>query len=194
MRITSSGYGGWLAVLVVGTAIGWWVGRDHRLRWTAAWQREVDSLTYIVREQQAVLAVQRGKSDTAAVRVRRQATASHSAALQVQEAVDTARAVLRDSTANVAQLRATLEATSASASQLAEQVLTYEATLDTLLTAHLAERQAASDQMVTMQAVIDRQADALQDGCRPNFLGRCPTRWQAFGLGIVVAAIAVLTF
>lgn len=192
MRITSNG---WLAVVFcVGAAIGYYGGTKQRTAWDGAWRREVDSLTAVIDEQRTLLAVKRGATDTAAVKARRTATASHSTALETLEAVDTARAVLSDSGANVAQFRASLEATTASAARLAEQVLTYEAVLDTLLTAHLAERQAASNQMATMQAVIDAQARALEDGCRPSFFGRCPTRWQAFGAGIVVAAIAVLTF
>ena len=157
------------------------------------WQRRVDSLTNILHEQRTMAAMSRAKADTEAVKTRRSVAKADSTARAVLTLTDTARAVLRDSTANVAQLRATLEATTFAASQLADEVLTYEARLDTLLTAHLAERQAVANQMGTMQAVIDAQAGALEAGRCSTFFGRCPTRWQAFGAGVVVAiAVAVL--
>lgn len=155
------------------------------------WQREVDSLTTILHDQRTLAAMSRTKADTEAVRTRRSVARVDSTARATLTLADTAREVLRDSTANVAQLRASLEAVTASASHLADQVLTYEARLDTLLTTHLAERQAVANQMATMQAVMDRQAGALVAGRCSTFFGRCPTRWQAFGLGVVVAIAVV---
>jgi hypothetical protein len=69
--------------------------------------------------------------------------------------------------------------------------LTYQATVDTLTTAHLVERQAAARQVEAMQAVIDVQAGALKAGRCSTFFGPCPTRWQSFALGSLVAAVVL---
>lgn len=187
MRITSNN---WLVVLVaVATLLGFLSGKRQRTDYT----RAVDSLTARVRELEAAGQVARVQSDSAAVAIRRVAHLAREAREEAKGTTDTARAVLGDSTASQTRLRLTLAATTAASERLQAQVLTYEARLDTLLTAHLAERQAMAAQVEAMQAVIDTQARALEAGRCSSFVGRCPTRWQAFGAGVVVAiAVAVL--
>ena len=159
----------------------------------AAWQRQVDSLIVKVRDAEMALSLARGRTDSVAIAVRNVAHRVREAVDSAKGTTDTARAVLGDSTASQTRLRLTLAATTAASERLQAQVLTYEAQLDTLLTAHLAERQAAAGQIRAMQAVIDAQAGALEAGRCSTFFGRCPTRWQAFGAGVVVAiAVAVL--
>lgn len=172
-----------LALVALG---GWWFGRSPGLDY----QVRIDSLTVVVDSLRAVAATQRAATDTVVVRVRQAEYRAADADLALGRAIDTARVALE--TDSVPVLREALSDVVARAEAYRAEVLTYQATVDTLTTAHLVERQAAARQVEAMQAVIDVQAGALQAGRCSTFFGRCPTRWQSFGLGAAIAAIVVL--
>lgn len=167
-RITSSGW-------ILGLGLGWVVGAGLGLGW---WQAE---------RPPAPMAVTR--TDTVRVMTDRMAVQTRQTGARVLGRADTLAAVLRaaepivsDSTATSDTLRAALVAVSREAERFRGEVLTYQATVDSLLTAQLVERQAWE---------AERRAwAAVAGGCGRV---RCPTRWQAFSLGVVVAVmVAVL--
>ena len=151
--------------------------------------RTIDSLEVIVDSVEARYGSVRGRTDTVVLRVR---GASHRAAdanVALGRAIDTANAVLADSSA--ARLRVALAELVERSEVYRAEVLTYERQVDTLIRAHLAERQAAGAQMDAMRAVMDAQAEALEAGRCSTFFGPCPTRWQSFALGGLVAAVVL---
>lgn len=154
-------------------------------------QATADSLRVEIRIAEANLTVARARADSQAVRVRRVSYRVAEASDTLGVALDTARTVLADSAASVAQLRATLEQTVTASEQLRAEVLTYQAALDSLLTTHLVERQEATRQLQALQALADTQEMALLQGRCSSLFGRCPTRWQAFGIGILATVVVL---
>lgn len=150
-------------------------------------QRTADSLRVEIRVVKANLTVARARADSQAIRMRQISHRVIEAADTLGVALDTARTVLADSAASVTQLRLSLEQTVAAADRLRTEALTYQASLDSLLTTHLVERQEAIRQIEALQSLADTQQMTLMQGRCSTFLGRCPTRWQAFGIGILTA-------
>ena len=131
----------------------------------------------------------RGRTDTVVLRLREAGHRAANANLALGNAIDTANAVLADSSA--ARLRVALSDLVERSETYRAEVLTYERQVDTLVRAHLAERQAAGVKMDAMQAVMDVQAEALEAGRCSTFFGPCPTRWQSFALGSLVAVVVL---
>jgi hypothetical protein len=171
-----------LALVAVG---GWWGGRAV----TPDYQRTIDSLEVVVDSLDERYAAVRGRTDTVVLRLREAGHRAADANLALGNAIDTANAVLADS--NAARLRVALSDLVERSETYRAEVLTYERQVDTLVRAHLAERQAAGVKMDAMQAVMDVQAEALEAGRCSTFFGPCPTRWQSFALGSLVAVVVL---
>jgi len=154
-------------------------------------QQTADSLRVEIRIAQANLTVAQARADSQATRARIGSLRLLAASDTLGVVLDTARAVLVDSAASLPQLRATLEQTVAASEQLRAEVLTYRQTIDSLLTTHLVERREAARQLQALQALADTQEMALLQGRCSNLLGRCPTRWQAFGIGILATVVVL---
>ena len=104
--------------------------------------------------------------------------------------VDSAMAVALDTSATLKELRVALIKTVEQAEAYQGEVLRYQEAVDTLLVAHLRERQAFTSQLDTLTALVNAQRPASPEW---RF-----TRATAFGLGvsvgvaIVVALVVVL--
>lgn len=184
MRTTSDLVVGLLLLALVAVG-GWWGGRAV----TPDYQRTIDSLEVVVDSLDERYAAVRGRTDTVVLRLRQAGHRAADANLALGNAIDTANAVLADSSA--ARLRVALSDLVERSETYRAEVLTYERQVDTLVRAHLAERQAAGVKMDAMQAVMDVQAEALEAGRCSTFFGPCPTRWQSFALGSLVAAVVL---
>ena len=184
MRTTSSLVVGLLLLALVAVG-GWWGGRAV----TPDYQRTIDSLEVVVDSLDERYAAVRGRTDTVVLRLREAGHRAADANLALGNAIDTANAVLADS--NAARLRVALSDLVERSETYRAEVLTYERQVDTLVRAHLAERQAAGVKMDAMQAVMDVQAEALEAGRCSTFFGPCPTRWQSFALGSLVAVVVL---
>lgn len=101
-----------------------------------------------------------------------------------------ATATLNDSTASLDTLRVVLARTVEKAERYQSDVLRYQESVDSLLIAHVRERQSFAIQVDTMQALIDAQAAALVPCTR--FGVRCPTRLQSFAIGFAIAIAVVV--
>ena len=156
---------------------------------TPDYQRTIDSLEVVVDSLDERYAAVRGRTDTVVLRLREAGHRAANANLALGNAIDTANAVLADS--NAARLRVALSDLVERSETYRAEVLTYERQVDTLVRAHLAERQAAGVKMDAMQAVMDVQAEALEAGRCSTFFGPCPTRWQSFALGSLVAVVVL---
>jgi len=104
--------------------------------------------------------------------------------------LDVADSVSRDTTATADTLRLALIKTAEQAELYRQEVLRYQASVDTLLIAHVRERQHSERQIRLMQEVIDEQAAALTP-CT-QFGVRCPTRVQSFAIGFAFAIAVVV--
>lgn len=184
MRTTSSLVVGLLLLALVAVG-GWWGGRAV----TPDYQRTIDSLEVVVDSLDERYAAVRGRTDTVVLRLREAGHRAADANLALGNAIDTANAVLADSSS--ARLRVALSDLVERSETYRAEVLTYERQVDTLVRAHLAERQAAGVKMDAMQAVMDVQAEALEAGRCSTFFGPCPTRWQSFALGSLVAVVVL---
>jgi hypothetical protein len=184
LRTTSSLVVGLLLLALVAVG-GWWGGRAV----TPDYQRTIDSLEVVVDSLDERYAAVRGRTDTVVLRLREAGHRAADANLALGNAIDTANAVLADS--NAARLRVALSDLVERSETYRAEVLTYERQVDTLVRAHLAERQAAGVKMDAMQAVMDVQAEALEAGRCSTFFGPCPTRWQSFALGSLVAVVVL---
>ena len=184
MRTTSDLVVGLLLLALVAVG-GWWGGRAV----TPDYQRTIDSLEVVVDSLDERYAAVRGRTDTVVLRLREAGHRAADANLALGNAIDTANAVLADSSA--ARLRVALSDLVERSETYRAEVLTYERQVDTLVRAHLAERQAAGVKMDAMQAVMDVQAEALEAGRCSTFFGPCPTRWQSFALGSLVAVVVL---
>lgn len=154
-----------------------------------AYLRTIDSLEAVVDSLDERYASVRGRTDTVVLRVREASHRAADANVALGRAIDTANAVLADS--GTSGLRVALAELVERAETYRAEVLTYERQVDTLIRAHLAERQAAGVKMDAMQAVMDAQEEALEAGRCSTFFGPCPTRWQSFALGSLVAAVVL---
>lgn len=172
-----------LALVAVG---GWWVGRGSVPNYAA----RVDSLVTVADSLRGVAGRQRAATDTVVLRVREAEHRAADANLALGNALDTARYALATDSSPKA-LRMALSDVVAQAERYQAEVLTYQAHVDTLVKAHLAERQATAQQVDALQAVVDEQARALEAGRCSTFFGPCPTRWQSFALGSLVAAVVL---
>ena len=156
---------------------------------TPDYQRTIDSLEVVVDSLDERYAAVRGRTDTVVLRLREAGHRAADANLALGNAIDTANAVLADS--NASRLRVALSDLVERSETYRAEVLTYERQVDTLVRAHLAERQAAGVKMDAMQAVMDVQAEALEARRCSTFFGPCPTRWQSFALGSLVAVVVL---
>ncbi len=103
--------------------------------------------------------------------------------------LDSAKTAANDTAVDADSLRVALVKTVEQAEMYRQEVLRYQASVDTLLIAHVRERQHGERQVRLMQAMIDEQAAALTP-CT-YFKVRCPTRAQSFVVGFAFA-IAVI--
>ena len=172
-----------LALVALG---GWWVGRGSVPNYAA----RVDSLVTVADSLRGVAGRQRAATDTVVLRLREAGHRATDANLALGNALDTARYALATDSSPKA-LRMALSDVVAQAERYQAEVLTYQAHVDTLVKAHLAERQATAQQVDALQAVVDEQARALEAGRCSTFFGPCPTRWQSFALGGLVAAVVL---
>ena len=172
-----------LALVALG---GWWVGRGSVPNYAA----RVDSLVSVADSLRGVAGRQRAATDTVVLRLREAGHRAADANLALGNALDTARYALATDSSPKA-LRMALSDVVAQAERYQAEVLTYQAHVDTLVKAHLAERQATAQQVDALQAVVDEQARALEAGRCSTFFGPCPTRWQSFALGSLVAAVVL---
>jgi lipopolysaccharide biosynthesis regulator YciM len=172
-----------LALVALG---GWWVGRGSVPNYAA----RVDSLVSVADSLRGVAGRQRAATDTVVLRLREAGHRAADANLALGNALDTARYALATDSSPKA-LRMALSDVVAQAERYQAEVLTYQAHVDTLVKAHLAERQATAQQVDALQAVVDEQARALEAGRCSTFFGPCPTRWQSFALGGLVAAVVL---
>lgn len=172
-----------LALVALG---GWWVGRGSVPNYAA----RVDSLVTVADSLRGVAGRQRAATDTVVLRLREAGHRAADANLALGNALDTARYALATDSSPKA-LRMALSDVVAQAERYQAEVLTYQAHVDTLVKAHLAERQATAQQVDALQAVVDEQARALEAGRCSTFFGPCPTRWQSFALGSLVAAVVL---
>lgn len=184
MRITNS-VGFWLAAIALAVLGGWWLGRGSVPDYAA----RVDSLQVVADSLRGVASRQRAATDTVVLRVREAGHRAADANLALGTALDSARLALE--TDSVPVLRQALSEVVERAEAYRTEVLTYEAHVDTLVKAHLAERQATAQQVEAMEAVIGEQARALRAGRCSTFFGPCPTRWQSFALGSLVAVVVL---
>lgn len=175
-----------LALLCLVAVGGWWIGRSP----IPTYQSRIDSLTVVTDSLRASAAIRRAATDTVVRRVREAGHRAADANLALGRAIDSARIALAQD--SIVPLRLALSDVIAQAEQYRTEVLTYEVRVDTLVRTYLAERQAIAAQVEAMQAVIDAQAEALTQGRCSTFFGPCPTRWQSFGIGAVLAAVVVL--
>ena len=172
-----------LALVALG---GWWVGRGSVPNYAA----RVDSLVSVADSLRGVAGRQRAATDTVVLRLREAGHRAADANLALGNALDTARYALATDSSPKA-LRMALSDVVAQAERYQAEVLTYQAHVDTLVKAHLAERQATAQQVDALQAVVDEQARALEAGRCSTFFGPCPTRWQSFALGSLVAVVVL---
>lgn len=176
----------WLLLLALVALGGWWVGRGSMPNYAA----RVDSLVTVADSLRGVAGRQRAATDTVVLRLREAGHRAADANLALGNALDTARYALATDSSPKA-LRMALSDVVAQAERYQAEVLTYQAHVDTLVKAHLAERQATAQQVDALQAVVDEQARALEAGRCSTFFGPCPTRWQSFALGSLVAAVVL---
>lgn len=172
-----------LALVALG---GWWVGRGSVPNYAA----RVDSLVTVADSLRGVAGRQRAATDTVVLRLREAGHRAADANVALGSALDTAHYALATDSSPKA-LRMALSDVVAQAERYQAEVLTYQAHVDTLVKAHLAERQATAQQVDALQAVVDEQARALEAGRCSTFFGPCPTRWQSFALGSLVAAVVL---
>ena len=110
--------------------------------------------------------------------------------------IDSARAVLADSAAELATVRETLAATVASADSLLADVAAYRVAVDSLTVVHAAERRVllaaltSADVALAAEQRVSR-AYKLASECRVLWI-KCPTRTQtAIGAALVTVAVIV---
>ena len=108
--------------------------------------------------------------------------------------IDSARAVLADSAAELATVRGTLAATVASADGLLADVAAYRVAVDSLTVVHAAERRVLLAALTSAEVALDaeRQVSAAwrkASECRVLWI-KCPTRTQSFIVGAVVTVAA----
>lgn len=101
-----------------------------------------------------------------------------------------AKAVVADSTTSLDTLRMVLARTIEKAERYQADVLRYQESVDSLLIAHVRERQSLAVRIDTMQAVIDAQEAALMPCTR--FGVRCPSRLQSLAIGFALAIAVVV--
>ena len=116
--------------------------------------------------------------------------------IAMQQAMDSARAVLASAEYNESLLRATLTATVAHADTLLADVASYRVAVDSLTVAHARERvillsalRSADTALAAEQRVS--AAYKLASQCRIAFGIKCPTRTTAFVVG-ALATVAVV--
>lgn len=103
-------------------------------------------------------------------------------------AVDSAMAVALDTTATIKELRLALVKTVEQAERYQAEVLRYQEAVDTMVVAHVQERQAFSETIDTLRALVQAQAPT-----RCTYFGvPCPNRSAAFVLGVVSALVLTL--
>lgn len=168
--------------------MGW---RRERRR-AATTQRALDSLAVAVRGAEAARIVATKIVDSAVqseVKARDKLIDTY---FESYITADSAKAAIRDTTATTEQLRVQLQAMVASSERLRQDAMAYQRTIDTLLLGHLTEREAWLAERAALTAYQERTADALSETtCRVGLVP-CPSRWHAFGAGVLVALTFVL--
>lgn len=102
--------------------------------------------------------------------------------------VKSAQRILSDTAASPDTLRAVLARTVEKIERYQGEVLRYQESVDSLLMAHLRERQAFTAQIDTLNALVDAHAPTP---C--TYFGvRCPSRGASFVIGVAVALALVV--
>ena len=187
MRIISSAVVLLVVALVI-SIVGW--RRERRRADTTA--RALDSLAVEVHAAEAaritaMSVVERARGAEVTARERVVDTFFESYIVS-----DSAAATLRDSSATTEDLRARLETMVASAQRMRQDAMAYQRSIDTLLLAHTAEREAWFAERAALVALQSRTADALAvSDCRVGLV-RCPSRWQSFGVGVGLTLVLLM--
>lgn len=134
----------------------------------------------------------RAVADGLTVRTRQAGRRLETAREDLGARTDSARRILADTTASLRETRLQLAATISSVERMDAALLTYQGTVDSLITAHLVTRQAWDGEREAFQAVIETQREALEEGRCAILFVPCPTRRTSFLVGVVVAVAVVV--
>lgn len=171
--------------LLVAIVVGLWVLAPKRDKATDA---RIAQLEGRVVELQKVAAERQAEADRLA-----HAIATRKQSLQVGDTVvrmglNTARRVLADTATPPDTLRQVLARTIEKVERYQVEVLRYQETVDTLLIAHVQERQALVNQVDTLTALLE-----AREPTRCAIWGvSCPNRTTAFLLGVGAALVLTL--
>lgn len=170
-----------LVVLVVGL---WWVGR----RPESPADARIAQLQTRLQAMQGQLDAKQEATNKAVQTVQMRRNAIRTPEFRLS--VDSAMAVASDTSATIKELRLALVKAVEQAEAYNAEVLRYQDAVDTLIVAHVREREAFVTQIDTLKALADAQAPTP---CA--YLGvRCPNRTTAFLLGVgsaLLLAVAV---
>lgn len=188
MRTTNSLVTALLVALVLVLAWGWHRERGRVQGLEAELERRAQALEAARIASDSARAV----ADGLTVRTRSAGRRLDEAREDLGARTDSARRILADTTASLRETRLHLAATISSVERQEAALLTYQATVDSLITAHLVTRQAWDGEREAAQAVIDAQREALNEGRCAILFAPCPTRRTSFLVGMVVAVVVVV--
>ena len=173
--------------LLVAIVVGLWVLAPKRDK---AADARIAQLEGRVVELQKVAAERQAESDRLAHAIASRKQSLHVGDTVVRMGLSTARRVLADTATPPDTLRQVLARTIEKVERYQGEVLRYQESVDSLLIAHLHERQALLNQIDTLEVLVQASAPTP---CT-TFGMRCPNRTTAFVLGVgsaLVLAIAV---
>lgn len=172
-----------LLVVLGVVAYGWRV--EYRRANTT--QRALDSLSVAVASAEAARVIATRVVDTARAQETKARGRLVDAFFESYISTNHAAAVANDTAATIDTLRAELRVMITSAERMRADAMAYQRTIDTLLLAHLAEREAWLAERAALTTYQTRTEQALAETrCRIGGIS-CPSRWQSFGVGVVVA-------
>ena len=190
------------AVLLAALAAVWAIGRSTSVqseRNTIAEQaqRNAQVAHKAYRETRKLVAPALERTDRVQNVARIRGDAVDVSSIGLIRTIDSARAVLADSAAELATVRETLAATVASADGLIADVAAYRTAVHSLTVVHAAERRVLLAALTSADVALDAQVRATEafkraGRCRIIGLIPCPTRTQtAVGTALVVVAVFV---
>jgi predicted transcriptional regulator len=177
-----------LVALVVVLTWGWLQER----RRVGALEAELEVRTQALEAARITSDSSRAVADGLTVRTRSAGGRLETAREDLGARTDSARRILSDTTASLRETRIQLAATISSVERMDAALLTYQGTVDSLITAHLVTRQAWDGEREAAQAVIETQREALEEGRCAILFAPCPTRRASFLVGVVVAVAVVV--
>lgn len=177
-----------LVALVVVLTWGWLQER----RRVGALEAELEVRTQALEAARITSDSSRAVADGLTVRTRQAGRRLETAREDLGARTDSARRILSDTTASLRETRIQLAATISSVERMDAALLTYQGTVDSLITAHLVTRQAWDGEREAAQAVIETQREALKEGRCAILFAPCPTRRTSFLVGVVVAVAVVV--